>query len=223
MVQIRKLDNGFTGSDGFYAKLRIPRKGEHASVTRPPAPRRQRFERKLKDFPPPTPQPTPCRLWQGPLDHYGYGAMKLVLPNGVRKSMKVHRWVMEEAEGRFLRPEETILHLCDNPPCFRIDHLRIGTIAENNADMRAKGRGVAPPVNRLFGDANPNTKITPAQREEVFEKWQAGSSTRTLAAEYGVSQQRIHAIVKMIRQKRSEPSGASASGSERTPPVKEEP
>lgn len=36
------------------------------------------------------------------------------------------------------------MHLCDNPPCFRFDHLRLGTHAENLADMRAKGRGVDP-------------------------------------------------------------------------------
>jgi hypothetical protein len=33
-----------------------------------------------------------------------------------------------------------VLHDCDNPPCFRLDHLRLGTHAENMADMRAKGR-----------------------------------------------------------------------------------
>lgn len=27
-----------------------------------------------------------------------------------------------------------------NPPCFRYDHLRLGTAADNTADMLAKGR-----------------------------------------------------------------------------------
>jgi len=40
-----------------------------------------------------------------------------------------------DIEGQIVR------HLCDNPACFRYDHLAIGTQADNLADMAAKGRG----------------------------------------------------------------------------------
>lgn len=72
--------------------------------------------------------------------------------------MKLHRWVFEQVLGRRLTNQETVLHLCDNPPCYRYDHLRLGTVQENNADMKAKGRASKPPVNRLYGAANPNSK-----------------------------------------------------------------
>ena len=94
--------------------------------------------RRLADHPAPTPQPTPCRLWQGATDRSGYGKMKQAV-DGVRKTVFVHRWVMEQALGRRLSPDEVILHACDNPPCFRVDHLSVGSVQDNNADMFAQG------------------------------------------------------------------------------------
>jgi hypothetical protein len=33
-----------------------------------------------------------------------------------------------------------VLHICDTPPCCHPDHLIVGTLIENTADMVAKGR-----------------------------------------------------------------------------------
>ncbi|WP_155054605.1 HNH endonuclease signature motif containing protein [Streptomyces blattellae] len=38
-----------------------------------------------------------------------------------------------------------VLHRCDNPPCVNPAHLFLGTVADNNADRDAKGRGKVPP------------------------------------------------------------------------------
>jgi hypothetical protein len=79
---------------------------------------------------------TPCREYQGARSQKGYGI------RGAAKerfgTILVHRQVMimagHDIEGKI------VMHLCDNPACFRYDHLRIGTLTDNNRDRDAKGR-----------------------------------------------------------------------------------
>jgi hypothetical protein len=79
---------------------------------------------------------TPCREWQGArLVNGGYGAIRR---GG--KVWRVHRWVMAQVHGEQAIQGKVVMHLCDNPPCFRLDHLAIGTQADNMADRNAKGR-----------------------------------------------------------------------------------
>jgi len=87
--------------------------------------------RTLADFPSPTPQPTPCRLWQGALSGSGYAQRT--------DHQAMHRWVWEQINGP-VPPGMHVCHRCDNPLCYRYDHLFLGTQAENLADMTKKGR-----------------------------------------------------------------------------------
>jgi hypothetical protein len=76
-----------------------------------------------------------CWEWSGsknPVKYYG----TLTYQN---KSLYAHRvaWVLINGQipkGKF------ILHSCDNPPCVRLDHLRIGDHQDNVTDCINRGR-----------------------------------------------------------------------------------
>ena len=195
MVVIRRLKP--------LTKLQIPQKPEQQRKQYLNRGRFRRVVRRRSDFPPPTPQDTPCVLWQGALDKYGYGALKRNV-DGVQKSYKIHRWIMELYLDRQLGPKEVILHACDNPPCYAIDHLSVGTIASNNRDMLLKGRASPPPVNVFYGPDNWNTKLSPADHERIWIRYQYGEVARTIAEDFGVSTSTIYNVVNPRRRAASD-------------------
>lgn len=75
-----------------------------------------------------------CIEWTGARHSSGYGVKRT--PAGLRY---VHRLAWEAAHGPI--PEGMfVCHHCDNPPCYLVDHLFLGTCADNTQDMLAKGR-----------------------------------------------------------------------------------
>ena len=78
---------------------------------------------------------TPCREWQGAKNSGGYGQKR---DSG--KTVYVHRWVVAQIHGWEAIKNRVVMHECDNPACFRYDHLRIGTHRDNSGDMVAKRR-----------------------------------------------------------------------------------
>jgi hypothetical protein len=80
---------------------------------------------------------TPCREWRGTVLNIGYGQLR----RGKKRHV-THRYVWELANGP-IPPGMFICHRCDNRKCYRLDHLFLGTAADNTADMWAKGRGPA--------------------------------------------------------------------------------
>lgn len=76
-----------------------------------------------------------CHLWTGATKK-GYGTLHLSTLEG---SIYAHRMAWVLAHGRI--PQGLLVcHHCDNPRCVRADHLFLGTIADNNHDMKVKGR-----------------------------------------------------------------------------------
>jgi hypothetical protein len=86
-----------------------------------------------------TPEPmSGCLLWTAALNNKGYGVTGLM-----SKHMYAHRVAWELIRGPI--PEGLCaLHRCDVPSCVNVEHLFLGTKAENSRDMAEKGRAWSP-------------------------------------------------------------------------------
>ena len=74
-----------------------------------------------------------CWTYQGYRDPDGYGIHTTSAPDGRRKKWRAHRLAWTLAHGP-IPAGRLVLHRCDNPPCCRDDHLRLGTAKDNAAD-----------------------------------------------------------------------------------------
>jgi len=117
----------------------------------------------------PTPLDTPCIEWTAARFSDGYGRV------GDRK---VHREIMKYAghdiAGKVVR------HRCDNKPCYRFNHLEIGTTADNMADMVRRCRSNA-------GNDHPRARLSADAVREIRHLF-ASFTHSEIAARYGVSQ-----------------------------------
>lgn len=125
-----------------------------------------------------------CLEWQGTTNKLGYGT---VTANG--KTMSAHKWAWEMAKGAV--PDGMCLrHACDNPPCVDVEHLSVGTYAQNSQDMAARKRST-------HGSRNPQSALTEAKVAEILELLKAGGRTQaSIAREYGVVDSAITRIKK---------------------------
>jgi len=128
-----------------------------------------RVVRNLADYPPPNPQPTPCRLWQGAVDQDGYGM--LAGNHLTRTKRAAHRWVWEAANGP-IPTGMVVRHKCDNRPCYRLSHLELGTVADNNRDAQERGH---------LGQVR---AMAPSEVEAIMARRAQGEVWRVIAVDY---------------------------------------
>ena len=128
-----------------------------------------------------------CWIWTAAINEKGYGVVGV---GGVTK--KAHRVAWEIANGP-IKHGACVLHRCDNPPCCNPAHLFLGSRADNNADMLAKGRkkvgGTVTPVAACAyrrGSEHGMSKLTPTIVIEMRRDRAGGMSYSLIAKKYGV-------------------------------------
>lgn len=78
---------------------------------------------------------TACVEWTGSKNEKGYG---LIWRKGL-SPVRAHRAIWMGENGDI--PDGMVLrHKCDNPSCINLEHLELGTPAQNSRDMVSRGR-----------------------------------------------------------------------------------
>jgi hypothetical protein len=134
-----------------------------------------------------TTTPDGCWPWTGMRDRKGYGLIKV---NG--RTVKAGRIALELAGWiipvKFLQVRH---YICNNPPCCRASHLKIGTPKENSEDRDSQAR-------QALGECNGQAKLDSDKVLAVLALYRRGVSGRgqeALAKQFGVSPKSIWNII----------------------------
>ena len=122
--------------------------------------------------------PQACWIWTGKRHRRGYG-----IGGGDAFGGRAHRfsYALFSGEG----PGDLfVCHSCDNPPCVNPEHLFLGTVADNSADMARKGRAAS---SDRIGELNWQAKVTEADVVAMRALRLQGRSYQAIADQYGVA------------------------------------
>lgn len=114
------------------------------------------------------------------------------------RNRTVHRLVWEEFYGEIPEGLE-VCHTCDNPKCWRPDHLFLGTHKENMEDRKLKGRNNS--KRSATGFRLPQTRLSDKDVSEIRSLYEARKHTqKELSIIFGVTQSHISDIINKRRR-----------------------
>lgn len=153
-------------------------------------PRKPAIERFLSKINPNGPKmrhmETQCHVWMAGRSSNGYGRFSAKKDHNPY-TWYTHRYTWTHFIGPI--PEGLfVCHECDNPLCVRLEHLFLGTSADNSADMVKKHRQAA-------GERAARSVLRSQQVSEIRVRHERGESVSHLASEFGVSSQNVYEIV----------------------------
>lgn len=129
---------------------------------------------------------TGCHEFTGQKNTGGYGQVK----DGARYVL-VHRWAWEQANGP-IPTGMCVCHRCDNPACVALEHLFLGTHADNMRDKKAKGRSRNIPSGAAH--ARPQAKIDAQVASDIKSYIAQGVRQCDVAKFLGVSRNLVSEI-----------------------------
>lgn len=138
-----------------------------------------------------TPEPNSgCWLWFGATDSRGYGQMRIA------KRARHATHVSLELVGRTVPTGMQACHHCDTPECVNPEHLFIGTMKDNVADMMAKGRH-----DHSGLELGRGKQVAEELKTAALERYRAGEPFRAIGKALGVSPTAVLGWAKEIGHK----------------------
>ena len=129
--------------------------------------------------------PDACWPWKPPKDRKGYGEFHVSLDRG---KVRAHTFAVELATGQPCPPGKEGCHRCDNPPCCNPRRVYYGTRKQNVHDMVIRGRV-------RHGSRHSGALLTEDAALAIRERFAAGETAPSLAAEFGVTDGCITSVV----------------------------
>lgn len=126
-----------------------------------------------------------CIIWLASTTPSGYGCFF----NG-KRVVPAHRFIYEKAV-RPLSVGDVVCHKCDTPACVNPEHLFVGTMADNSADMTRKRRHWTYSFN---GDMSPFAKLNEEKVAEIRILLSRGLRHRDIADRFDVHKSTISLI-----------------------------
>lgn len=125
-----------------------------------------------------------CLVWTRYCHTGGYGYMRIK-----GRACFVHRLAWELMNGPI--PKGLwVLHKCDNPPCFNVNHLFLGSHIDNERDKINKNR-------QAIGSRHGRSKLTEEDVISIRNNYANNTvSQYLLAKKYGVCQAQISNIIR---------------------------